>query len=277
MRLKRRNFAWLALLGALVGIAVLSGVAAVEVSVTLIALYLIALAATVLDFQPEQIMDRSRSSLTMMRMSSEAREAVERARRRGSYVDDALTLLDVGLISSQSNREGMVMRRTRNVSLDDDGVRPFITLHVQPSYAEEVARIRFEIIDGQGKPQYVHETRTYLRDGEMNILADHQLPLYENANALQSGDWDLRVYVNGTLLGAHTFMLAPSLQDRFRRFEQRDSQGDVQRGGRRESGREAEREAGREAERLSLREDREEEERALSLEELLRSRSDRRN
>lgn len=254
MRLKRRNFAWLTVLGALVVVAVLSGVAAAEVSATLIGLYLLAAAATVIEFQPERLLDRSRSSLTMMRMSSEAREAVERAHRRGSYFDEGLTLLDVGLITAQSNREGMVMRRTRSVSLDDDGVRPFITLHVQPEASERTARIRFEIIDGNGAQQYVHEMRTYLRDGELNILADHQLPLAENA-ALQSGDWDLRVYVEGTLIGAHMFTLAPSLTDRFRRFQERGAarQDD-------------------DSDRLALRD--QPDEAPLSLEELLRSRSD---
>ncbi len=250
MRLKRRNFAWLTVLGALVLIAVLSGVANGLVAATLIGIYLLAAAATVIDFQPNRLLDRSRSSLTLMRMSSEAREAVERAHRRGSYVDNSLTLLDIGLITSQSNRDGMVMRRTRSVSLDDDGVRPFITLHVQPADADRMARIRFEIIDGSGAPQYVHEMNTYLRDGEMNILADHHLPLMENAAALQSGDWDLRVYIDGQLIGAHTFTLAPSLNDRFRRFEQQRS-----------------------AEPAAP--PREEEEDPLSLEELLRSRSNR--
>jgi hypothetical protein len=65
--------------------------------------------------------------------------------------------------------------------------------------------------------------RTFLRDGEMNILADHQLPLASNA-ALQAGDWDLRVYIDGKLLGAHVFTLAPSLNNRFERLEQRDQQ-----------------------------------------------------
>lgn len=254
MRLKRRNFAWLTVLGALVAVAVLSGVATVEVSATLIGLFLLAAAATVIEFQPERLLDRSRSSLTMMRMSSEAREAVERAHRRGGYVDDALTLLDVGLITAQSNREGMVMRRTRTVSLDDDGVRPFITLHVQPEDSERTARIRFEIIDGNGDQQYVHEMRTYLRDGEMNILADHQLPLAESTR-LQSGDWDLRVYVDGKLIGAHMFTLSPSLNDRFRHFEERDAE-------RRDS-----------ADRVALID--QQEEAPLSLEELLRSRSNR--
>jgi hypothetical protein len=249
MRLKRQNFAWLGVLGAAVGVAVLSGVASVEVSVALIGIYLAAAAASVIDFRPQQVLDRSRSSLTMMRMSSEAREAVERARRRGGSYDDGLTLLDIGLITSQSNREGMVMRRSRSMSLDDDGMRPFITLHVQPAHADQFARIRFEIIDTQGQPQYVHEMRTYLRDGEMNILADHHLPLVDSERALDAGDWDLRVYVNGMLVGAHTFTLTPSLNDRFRRFEQREQ-------------------------RLQQR-DTPQEETPMSLEELLRSRSNR--
>jgi hypothetical protein len=223
MRLKRQNFAWLTTLGAAVGIAVLSGAGGALVTVTLLGLYLAAAVASVLDVQPDRIIDRSRSSLTAMRMSAEAREAVERAHRRGSSFDAGLTLLDVGLITAQSNREGMVMRRTRSVSLDDDGVRPFITLHVQPENAEQIAVIRFEIIDGNGATQYVHEMRTFLRDGEMNILADHQLPLAENAS-LQAGDWDLRVFIDGKLLGAHLFTLAPSLNNRFERLEQRDQQ-----------------------------------------------------
>jgi hypothetical protein len=215
MRLKQRNFAWLGVLGAAVAIALLSGVANPLVTVTLIGLYAAAAVASVLDFKPERLLDRSRSSLTQMRMSSEAREAVERAQRRGSAADSRLTLLDIGLITAQSNREGMVMRRTRSVSLDDDGVRPFITLHVQPEYADKTAVIRFEIIDSSGAARYVHEMRTYLRDGEMNILADHQLPLAENV--LQAGDWDLRVFIDGQLIGAHMFTLTPSLTDRYPR------------------------------------------------------------
>jgi hypothetical protein len=185
----------------------------------------------------------------MMRMSSEAREAVERARRRGSLLNSSLTLLDVGLISSQSTREGMDYRKSRSVSADEDGVRPFITLHVQPEAADQLAIIRFELVDSSGESQYVHEMRTYLRDGEMNILADHHLPLLGNAN-IAPGDWDLRVSINGALHGAHTFTVTPSLQERFERFERSQ-------------------EADRAARLAETRDD----ETPLSLEELLRSRS----
>src|SRR5215217_854669 len=119
MRLKRRNLAWLSVLGSLIVVAVLSGVADPLTIATLIGIYLAAAAATVVEVKPDKLLDRSRSSLTQMRMTSEARAAVERARRRGGSFAEGLTLLDIGLITAQSNREGMVMRRTRSVSLDD--------------------------------------------------------------------------------------------------------------------------------------------------------------
>lgn len=222
MRLRKRNTAWLLILAALLGIVLLSGAATVEVAAALIALYAVALLASVIEIQPSRLIDRSRSSLTSMRMSSDAREAVERARRRGSLINPDLTLLDIGLITTHSGREGMVMRRTRSVSLDDDGVRPFITLHVQPESADRHALIRYEIIDQNGDTQYVHEMRTFLRDGEMNILADHHLPLYDNEQIAGTGDWDLRVMIDGTLVAAYSFTMAPSVEGRMR-LRQRDA------------------------------------------------------
>jgi hypothetical protein len=216
MRLRKRNTAWLLILAALLGIVLLSGAATVEVAAALIALYAVALLASIIEIQPSQLIDRSRSSLTSMRMSSDAREAVERARRRGSLTNPDLTLLDIGLITTHSGREGMVMRRTRSVSLDDDGVRPFITLHVQPESADRHALIRYEIIDQNGDTQYVHEMRTFLRDGEMNILADHHLRLYDNERSLGAGDWDLRVMIDGALVAAYSFTMAPSVEERAR-------------------------------------------------------------
>lgn len=221
--MQRKPYAWLLILALMIGIAIISPAAIpVEAVIALVALYTLALGATLINVKPERLLDRSRSSLTTMRMSSEAREAVERARRRGSVLNSGLTLLDIGLITSHSSREGMVMRRTRSVSGDDDGVRPFVTLHVQPENADQTALIRFEMIDQNGATQYVHETRTYMRDGEMNILADHHLPLIGNDQLIGAGDWDLRVYMNGTLMGAHTFNLAPSIQERIGRYQRDD-------------------------------------------------------
>ena len=220
MRIRRQNVAWLAILGAMIMVAALSSVASPAVTLALLTLYAFAAAASLLDFQPNRIIDRSRSSLTQMRMSAEAREAVERARRRTGVSDNGLNVLDIGLISSQSSQEGMVMRKTRAISLDDDGVRPFITLHIQPERADQQVLIRYEILDGSGNARYVHEMKTYLREGEMNILADHHLPLASNTIKLDAGDWDLRVFVDGALQAAHTFTMTPSLRERYRRFEQ---------------------------------------------------------
>ncbi len=230
MRLRRRNTIWLGIIAALVSLVLLSGTASPQVMVTLVGLFLVALAASVIEFEPTRLLKTTpQAALSRMRMSPQAREATERARRRTSYNPSGLTLLDVGLISLHSSSEGMMMRRTRNVSLDDDGVRPYITLFVQPDEADRKAVIRFEIVDHDGEPQYVHEMKTYLRDGELNILADHHLPLALNERISGAGDWDLKVSVDGLLVGTLVFTTTPSLRDRdrlLRRRAQLDDSGD---------------------------------------------------
>jgi hypothetical protein len=219
MRLRRRNLAWLTIIGALVGIVLLSGAATPTVSIALLALFAAALAASLIELQPAKTLVKGpRSTLAMMRMSPQAREAVERARRRGATIDSGPVLMDVGLISSHSSSEGMVMRRSRSISKDDDGVRPFITLHVPPEEADRTALVRFEMLDSNGSQQYIHEMKAYLRDGEMNILADHHLPLSGNERLSSAGDWDLRIHVDGLLIGALAFTMTPSIMERQRQF-----------------------------------------------------------
>lgn len=249
MRIRRRNTAWLAVLAVLIGIVIVSGTAPASVSVALLGLFALAAAASMVEIRTQRLLNNvPQSPLTLMRMSATAREAVERARRRTNYSPAGLTLLDVGLISLQSSSEGMVMRRSRSISLDDDGVRPYITLHVQPDSADRNAVIRYEIIDHNGQVQYVHEMKTYLRDGEMNILADHHLPLTGNDRLTGAGDWDLRVSIDGTLLGLLAFNVTPSLNAR-RQFI-------------------------RDADNAAIRlEDTEHEDAPVSLEDLLRSKS----
>jgi hypothetical protein len=209
----------LGIIGALTGIAVLSGVASAPVTAALLALFVVALVATLVEVQPRQILQSvSSSPLTMMKMSSQAREASERARRRSAYTPPGLTLLDIGLISLHSSFDGMVMRRGRSVSLDDRGVRPYITLSVGAAEADRNAIVRFEIIDSNGQTQYVHEMKTYLRDGEINVLADHLLPLAGNEK-LRDGEWDLRVLVDGALLGLLSFTALPSIAARQRMID----------------------------------------------------------
>ncbi len=224
MRLRRRNVAWLVALGAMIGVGLLFSAASVQVMALLAGIYALAVAASIIEIQPRQLLSNApRSPLALMRMSPQAREATERARRRGSQAPAGLTLLDIGLITMESGGSGTVMRRTRSVSLDEDGVRPYITLHVAPEEADRNSIIRFEIIDQNGDVQYVHEMKTRMRDGDMNILADHQLPLMDNTRLSGAGDWDLRVLVDGAVIGLLAFTTSPSLRERDRMLRQDDA------------------------------------------------------
>ncbi|NWF68988.1 MAG: hypothetical protein HXY40_07875 [Chloroflexi bacterium] len=227
MRFKRRNVAWLAVLGAvLVSVLVLgAGLVAPQIIAALLGLYAVAVLASFVEVRPQAIVNTvQRTPMTLMRMSPQAREAVERARRRGGYSASDLMLLDIGLISTQSGEDGLMMRRTRTISKDDDGVRPFVTLHVQPGEADRTVVVRYEIIDQSGKQQYVHEMKAHLHDGEMNLLADMQLPLAGNAKIKGAGDWDLRVSVDGEILGMHNFALTPSTAERENRLGTTESE-----------------------------------------------------
>jgi hypothetical protein len=217
MRLKRANYPWLGVIGALMAVVALSGQASPPVLVALLVMFAVALAAS-LESSPRKtvLIDKLQSPLANFRMSPAAREAVERARKRGGFIDPDVSITDIGLISQQSGQTGIVMRRSRTVSKDDDSVRPYVTLNVKPTEADRRALIRFEMIDQNGAPQYIHEMRTYLRDGEVNVLADHHLPLMGNDKLKEMGDWDLHIYIDGTLAGALTFTVTPSLEERDR-------------------------------------------------------------
>lgn len=216
MRFRRQNIAWLSILTVPVGVALLGGGITAPVGAALLTLYGGAVVASVveLEVRPVNLLDRSREAMSTRRMSADAREAVERARRRGSLMVSGITLLDIGLITMQRAETGMDIRRTWSITKDSDSVRPFITLSVGSEAAERSAVVRFVLTDGEGREQFIHEQRVFLRDGDMSIMADHHLPLLANER-LRAGDWDLRVSVDGILVGAHGFALTPSLSERF--------------------------------------------------------------
>lgn len=226
IRYNRSNMIWVAALSALLVLVLLSNNISGDAQAMLAALFLLAMAATFIDFRKlsagklaESI--QQRSPLSRTRMSPDAREAIARASARAGYYTPDIHLTDLGLITLQSGSDGMVMRRTRTISKDDDGVRPFVTLNVPSHEADRHATVKFELIDQQGDEQYVYEMRVYLRDGEMNILADTQLPLAGNDLIAGVGDWDLRVSVDGNLIGIHTCHLTASHDTRVRRLQGR--------------------------------------------------------
>ncbi len=224
MRYQRRNTPWLIVMGLMVLLALTAtGVSALAplFQVGVVAALLVAVAGSfrgngIRRIQPRTIQRAAQSPLTVMRMSPAAREATDRARRRGELTPPGISVMDVGLITSASTPEGMVMRRSRAISLDDDGARPYLTINVAPQAAERQTVIRFEIIDQNGDTQYVHEMKTYLRDGDMNLLADTHLPLSGNSKLTGAGDWDLRVSMDGATLGMLSFTASPSIRERER-------------------------------------------------------------
>lgn len=224
IRLRRRNTAWLIALAMLTTLGLLATAAPVVQFVLLAIFALAAIASTVeLGRERETLIDALRRAPIRNRISPQAKEAYERARSHGGFANSDLMVLDIGLIAVQSGYEGMAMRRTRSISKDDDGVRPFVSLNIEAAEAERNANIRFELYNQNGEQQFVHEMRTYLREGEMSIMTDHHLPLAGNRSVQGTGDWDLRVFVDGNLVAMHNFMLAPSMQERQRRLESDDA------------------------------------------------------
>jgi hypothetical protein len=224
MRFRRHYLPWLVVLGIIVGLALLGTAPPASVAMALIALFGAAVALSLVNTRPLRIADRSRSTLAASRMSAAAKEATVLAKRHGSYMNPDVTLMDIGLIATRTTERGIDMRRSRDLSLDDEGVRPYITLNTQGDATERRALIRFEMVDSNGKVRYVHEMRPYLRYGEADILPDHHLPLSENDLA-QSGDWDLRVTIDGAMIAVLPFSVAPSLEARYERLQRIQSQG----------------------------------------------------
>ena len=221
IRLKRRNTAWLIAMGLLIGFALLAAPVSAAVQISLLGAFAVAVIASMIELGPERetLLEVLHRAPVRRRITPQAREAAERAASRAGFFNrGGLVLLDIGLIAMQTGVDGLAMRRTRNISKDDDGVRPFITLFVDHEEADRQAVIRYEIYNQLGEEQYVHEMKTYLREGELKLLADHHLPLAGNTSIDGNGDWDLRVYVDNNLIGMHNLMLSPSVNERRRRL-----------------------------------------------------------
>lgn len=218
---KRRNTLWLAAMSILTALLLISSGVAAEAQILVLGAFMAALVASFVNLSGSMSMMQTiqqHSPLAQRRMSPTAREALAKASTRPGYYPMGIDLADIGMIASQTGQDGMAMRRTRSISKDDDGVRPFVVLNVPSQQADRNSMIRFEVIDQTGKEQYVYEMSVFLRDGEVNVLADTHLPLMKNDNIAGMGEWDLRVYVDGSLMGVHNFALTASYDERRRRL-----------------------------------------------------------
>lgn len=223
-RMRKQNMLWLGGLSLLTVLAVISPNINPLGVVLLIGAWAIGTFASFFNVTDSQNLLQSlqeRISRSRLGQSADALEAEARAKNRPQYRQTDIRLTDIGIIATQTGEEGISMRRARLVSKDDDAIRPFITLYIPPAMADRQATIRFEMSDHKGDDQFIYEMRVFLRDGTMNILSNNHLPMFDNPRISGTGAWDLRVYVDGVLMGIHDFNLTLSQTERRRRLAHR--------------------------------------------------------
>jgi hypothetical protein len=224
VRRQRQNTIWISLIGTLTAIALIGNPATAPVLLPMV-IGAAGAAFIQIDDRRNPLVNRLNPATAvksaMTGATAQAQEAARRASVRGFSQNPGIGLLDIGLIALERENQGATLRRTQSVSKDDDGVRPYLVLNIDPAEADRNARLRFEIIDQNGKEVYVYEMNLFLRDGELNILPDHHLPLRSNPQIAGMGEWDLRVYLDRTMLGVHTFSFTPSSEERAARLSGR--------------------------------------------------------
>lgn len=216
---RRAQTIWLALMGvvvALISLASVSGGAAISPAVAfgLVVTYLAVLFVTLTSLDVRKIGSRLRQSVTPVatqsRATSAARRADQRARARADYgfgTDESL--VDVGLMINERRRDGSWDRHlAESASLDDGFLQPYIKLYAPADRAERMSLITFEFYDRSGQLQFKHEMQEYLRTGDNLILCERQLALRGNEEVRRAGTWDLRVTVDGKLVGIHDFSMS---------------------------------------------------------------------
>src|ERR1041385_154641 len=124
-RSRRGTYIWLLMLGLAVGIVVLAGALGTatgittELAVALVAGYIVLALASLARFALPKVNLSMPQISSAIRTTPAARQAIQRARNRPTYGNDA-TLTDVGMIINERRRDGQWNRHLAQViSLDD--------------------------------------------------------------------------------------------------------------------------------------------------------------
>lgn len=215
----RGTLVWLLIVGLALALTLVAGNVPTLVGAGLLLAYLALVAAIARGVDISTLVEAlPQRRAPALEPSEVAREAMARARSHPRY-DAVVRLLDIGLIVDEPRPDGLALRRGRFISLDDDGIRPFATIYVPEPLASRVGRVRFELRDESGKPQYIYEADKWLQPGENAILPDYRLPIRRNQQGmLQPGAWTVHFEVDGGMLGIHSFSLTPSLAMRRRQM-----------------------------------------------------------
>ncbi|MBO9309630.1 MAG: hypothetical protein J7551_07595 [Chloroflexi bacterium] len=164
------------------------------------------------------IVQRKQAALSAAaRMSDAARRASLNAKLHAKSHPEAslgseLTLLDIGMLVNERRPDGSWDRRIaqESAALDDAFLQPYVKLFAPPGSGERHIALTFEFYDRSGRLQFRHSMEDYLRTGENLILCERQLALRGAEQPMRAGTWDLRVKVDGVLIGLHNFSMASS-------------------------------------------------------------------
>ncbi len=223
---RRATQVWLILIGLMLAPLFASGAIPSQAVVIGLALYLVMVLIGLGLFDLEELRRRlprpgqevrvtTPRRRSQVQASSAARRAQERASKLADY-EGQFTLADIGLIVSEMRPDGLHLRRD-NLTLDDEGIQPYVVIDADSSWANETIPAQFEILDQSGQLLFRHVEDVYLREGRNNILSTNRLPLGDKApQGVGPGLWELRVMLAGSVIGLHTFAVGPSLASRQR-------------------------------------------------------------
>lgn len=90
--------------------------------------------------------------------------------------------------------------RTWSIPENAKSVQPFVTLRLPTS---ATGRIRFELVDDQGRIIFMNEQDQQLKAGRNFIVPPARLPISDEMTL--DGKWQLRISADGVLLATHRF------------------------------------------------------------------------
>ncbi|HVO43728.1 MAG TPA: hypothetical protein VMT34_13945 [Aggregatilineales bacterium] len=222
--IRRSTYIWLGLLGAAVGLitvaALASGQAAsVAGALVVVAAYVGLAAVTVANRTVRRLSQNIKMPPIRMGVhtTAVARRAMGRAYKSSVFNPDNI-LTDVGLIFNRRGRDSSwdrhLVAEDQSIVITDAGLQPFAKINVLPASADKIGVIAFQIYDQAGRLRFSRQTEQMIRPGENTILCDRQLPLLRGEPVTRSGTWDLRIVLNGEMIGIHSFSVKPSAEQR---------------------------------------------------------------
>ena len=140
------------------------------------------------------------------------RHALEAVTRAGLNPDNVQVLaVDLGVMAYHDDGEKQLFR-TWALPEKVKYIQPFVELRV-PTKAN--GRIRFEVLDAQGVPIFVHEDNHNLNRGRNTVMPSTRLPIHDEQEKAQS--WQLRVTADDVLLAVHHFEFSDEAQSSIRK------------------------------------------------------------